>query len=158
MKKYDFVTLRNLQPDYVLKKLGIGMKGVILNLKDKTAGVMFFNKKNIGDYCVVEILQEDLKLEQETLPIALQSEIMKKVDLNKQAFSEIEIKQYAKIMLMVEKEKYSKYGIHKNAIGVVMEDYSIKNNVLVDFSCIDSKGAYCGDCIEVSLEDIKVIK
>ena len=61
MKIYDFVELIS-SLDY-LKEKGIhkGSKGTIIKLKNNNAFVVFFNKKNMGDYAVNKVETKFLK-------------------------------------------------------------------------------------------------
>ena len=68
------------------------------------------------------------------------------------------IKFYDMVELLVEDEKYTRYGIHKGDRGCVMEIYSGHKDAEVDFSYIDDNGNYYGDCISVKIDDLKVIK
>ena len=43
------------------------------------------------------------------------------------------IKEYDMVELTVEKERYSECGIHKGAIGCVMDDKAVRDDIEVDF-------------------------
>ena len=68
------------------------------------------------------------------------------------------IKEYDMVELINEKEKYSKFGIHKGDKGCVMDSDAVQGYIEVDFSGIDKEGNYHGDCVSVKIEDLKVIK
>ena len=73
---------------------------------------------------------------------------------NKCSFDEIKVKEYDSVELVVEKDKYAKFGIHKGAKGVVAYNKATNNNVLVDFGVIteDFDGL-----LSVSVDDIMKI-
>ena len=69
----------------------------------------------------------------------------------------ISIKEYDLVELIVEDEKYSKFGVHKGDIGCVMDNNAVQNYIEVDFSGIDENGNFYGDCISVKIEDLRVV-
>lgn len=68
------------------------------------------------------------------------------------------IRAYDIVELIVEDDKYSKFGIHKGDRGCVMDDNAIENYIEVDFSGIDNDGDFYGECISVKTDDLKVVK
>lgn len=62
------------------------------------------------------------------------------------------------VELIVEDNKYAKYGIHKGDIGCVMDNKAVQNYIEVDFSGVDENGKYYGECISVKLDDLKLLK
>lgn len=68
------------------------------------------------------------------------------------------IKAYDMVELTVEKERYSECGIHKGAIGCVMDDKAVRGDIEVDFSWIDEDGNYCGECLSANINDLRVVK
>lgn len=80
---------------------------------------------------------------------------------NSKFFKKLEhykIKSYDMVELLVEDEKYTRYGIHKGDRGCVMDDNAVQDYIEVDFSGIDENGNYYGDCISVKINDLKVIE
>lgn len=57
-------------------------------------------------------------------------------------------------MIVVEKDKYSAYGVHKGAVGTIMADYSINDKWYVIFS--DEHGEDYAD-IEVFEKDMVIV-
>lgn len=82
---------------------------------------------------------------------------MKNFDLNELNNKKSIINEYDKVELLVEDEKYFKYGVHKGDTGCVMEIWG-RDDVEVDFSGIDEKGNFYGDCITVAIKDLKVVE
>jgi len=124
--------------------------------------VLFFNTQNIGDYAVISVKKEDLLQEEEKLPTNMQNELINNIDKivakAKNFLSPIIIKNYDLVELLVEDNRYSKFGIHKGSRGCVMDNNAIDNYIEVDFSGVDEKGNYYGACISVNINDLKVIK
>ena len=160
MKEFDFVELVS-SVGYLEYNLSKGMYGIVMEIKGDEVDVLFFNPKNT-DYAVARVKEKDIKLQKEKIPNELKKEFMlKKQEVLAKAKGKIElleINEYDIVELLVEDEKYAKYGIHKGETGCVVEDYAVDDCVLVDFSGIDNNGEYYGDCISVKIKDLKVIK
>ncbi len=159
MKKHDLVCLLNNEN---LEQCGIQKNdsGVILSLNNNIAEVMFLSDKNYGDCAFANVRENDLKVigQLEDNLISELEEFLENTNKDKhRAYKEIKIKEYDKVELLVEDIKYSQYGVHKGAVGCVIQDYLIKNEVMVDFSSVDENGNLIGDTIVVSVEDLKVI-
>ncbi len=164
MKENDIVTLINLKKEYKERNLYLNCNGVILKIlpHDKLQ-VIFFNDKNVGDYAVVVVDVIDVKKQDMKLPLNFIKELKnsKKVSeekiVKKLMFKDFNLKECDRVELLVENEKYSKFGVHKGDVGYVALDYAVSNSVLVDFSRIDENGEYFVDCIEVKIDDLKVV-
>lgn len=160
MKKYDIVKIINISP-YKSANLKLEMHGIIIDTNLEKSSVLFFNNSNYGDYAVIKINNIDLCIENHKLPEEMKKELNSKIEQflneNKNIIEPIAINAYDIVELIVEDEKYTKYGIHKGNTGCVMEDYAVQNYVEVDFSGIDCNGKYYGDCISVKISDLKVI-
>ena len=161
MKKMDLVKLNNSIP-YTKYNLTDDMHGIVVNTNYDNIDVLFFNPNNVGDYAVVRIKISDLILEKEKLPPELENELLSKLDIiiskSKNEIEPTTIKEYDVVELIVEDEKYSKYGIHKGDKGCVMDNNAIQDYIEVDFSGINKNGDFYGDCISVKIKDLKVIK
>ena len=161
MKKFDLISLKNEIP-YKEYNLQQDMHGIVLECDANKLDVLFFNPKNQGDYIIVKINKNDVAIEKEKLPENIIKELTAKLDSlkskAKNKFDYIEFKSYDVVELLVEDEKYTRYGIHKGARGCVMDDNAVQDYIEVDFSGIDEYGNYYGDCISVKINDLKVIK
>jgi len=161
MKKLDLVKLINVKP-YLKNNLQKNMYGIIINIHTNNADILFFNPKNTGDYAVVGVNISDISVEKEKLPGNIQIEILSKLDdilsRAKDILEPITIKEYDMVELIVEDNKYVKYGIHKGDIGCVMDNKAVQNYIEVDFSGVDENGKYYGECISVKLDDLKLLK
>ena len=158
--KYKIVKLKKSSHKYSEVGLEKESLGVVLKTQDAHAVIMFFSTFNQGDYLVISVNKEDLEFTDIVLPEKISSElenyIFNNADriANKCSFDEIKVKEYDSVELVVEKDKYAKFGIHKGAKGVVAYNKATNNNVLVDFGVIteDFDGL-----LSVSVDDIMKI-
>ena len=156
--KYKFVKLNRINCEYKDKKLEENDIGILLGEKDAKSLVMFFNKKNKGDYLIALIGKNDLiKTDME-----LSDKIVAKMDeyiksntdkiSQKTSFTEVLFEECDFVELLVEKEKYAKFGAHKGDKGVIALPRATKNQILVDF------GNYSEDfdgLVSVEINDLK---
>lgn len=136
--KLKVVKLKNCEK-YKDLEINSETLGLLITKEKDFSQVMFFNDKNRGDYLVAKIKESDLIITDvilnEETSIGLQKFIQKntdkiteKVSFNTNPFSECDY-----VELIVEKEIYGKYGIHKGDKGIVVLDRASQNKVLVDF-------------------------
>ena len=161
MKKLDLVKLKNDKP-FKAYNIVKGMHGIVVELNFDNADVLFFNPQNVGDYAIVNVKIMDLDLDKEKLPTEFEKELLSKLETlklkAKNVIEPIAINEYDMVELLVEEERYTKFGIHKGDRGYVMDNNAVQNYIEVDFSGIDKDGNYYGDCISVKIDDLKVIK
>lgn len=132
-------TIKNLKEEY--KKVGLSKDslGLLLNEKNTQCLVMFFNNVNQGDYLVLVIGETDLIITDMVLPNNLCSELEEYIQNNadkiasKTNFEELPFKECDYVELIVEKERYLKFGIHKGDKGIIASNKATKNKILVDF-------------------------
>lgn len=160
MKKFDLVILKN--DNYKSHNLTKDMHGIVIKTNCDNTDVLFFNPHNVGDYAIVNIRKEDLESEKEKLPAELEKELLSESDAlksrAKSVLVPVLINEYDMVELLVEEERYAKFGVHKGDVGCVMDNNAVQNYIEVDFSGIDKDGNYYGDCISVKINDLKVIK
>ena len=161
MKKLDLVKLINEKP-YLENNLQKDMHGIVISENSNTVAVLFFNPQNIGNYAIVNVNIHDIIIDNEKLPDKMQRELLlnfdKILEKAKSYLEPIIIKEYDIVELLVEEDRYSKFGVHKGARGCVMDNKAVQNYIEVDFSGIDENGNFYGDCISVKIDDLKVIK
>lgn len=161
MKKLDLVKLINERP-YIENGLQKDMHGIVISENVVVVDVLFFNPQNIGNYEIVNVSVRDLIIDKEKLPNEIKQEILLNLDnileKAKSNLEPIEINNYDMVELLVEEDKYTKFGIHKGYRGCVMDNKAVQNYIEVDFSGIDEKGNFYGNCISVKINDLKVIK
>lgn len=161
MKKFDLVQLKNEKP-YIASNLTKGTHGVVIDANYDKLDVLFFNPKNQGDCIIVQINANDVIIEKEKLPEKIIDDLNENLEniklKSKTKFELLRIKAYDMVELLVEDEKYLKFGIHKGDKGRVMDDDAVQNYIEVDFSGIDKDGEYYGDCISVNIDDLRVIE
>ena len=161
MKKLDLVKLKNDKP-FKAYNIVKGMHGIVVELNFDNADVLFFNPQNVGNYAIVNVKIMDLDLDKEKLPTEFEKELLSKLESlklkAKNVIAPIAINEYDMVELLVEEERYTKFGIHKGDRGCVMDNNAVQNYIEVDFSGIDKDGNYYGDCISVRIDHLKVIK
>ncbi len=161
MKKLDLVKLINEKP-YIKNNLQKNMHGIVISENSGEIAVLFFNPLNIGNYAIVNVRLQDIVVEKEKLPNVMQKEILINLDkiLSKAPnhLDPVTINNYDMVELLVEEDKYTKFGIHKGDKGCVMDNKAVQNYIEVDFSGIDENGNFYGDCVSVKIDDIKVVK
>lgn len=162
MKKYDIVKLKDNYENF--NNLEVNNIGIVLKSNNNNKStILFLNQKITGDYLVLDVDNSFLEQQKENLPPQIIETIdslisNNKISLKKQQFKNMKFEEYDIVRLTVEKEKYTKHGIHKGETGIVAENYMIKNDILVDFSGIDEKGNYYGDCVTVNVDDLELVK
>lgn len=161
MKKLDLVKLINERP-YIKNNLQKEMHGIVISEDANNIDVLFFNPQNLGNYAIVKVNVCDLITDKEKLPNKMQQELSSNIDKilskAKKYIEPIKINNYAMVELLVEKDRYTKFGIHKGDRGCVMDNKAVQNYIEVDFSGVDKDGNFYGDCISVKIDDLKVIK
>ena len=161
MKIYDFVQLINSLEYLEEKGIFKESKGTIIKLENNIASVLFFNEKNMGDYAVANVNTKFLKTigEFPTGELTNLNNFIKNLDQEKHdKLKYPNIKEYDLVELLIEDEKYSKFGVHKGDKGCVISNYAIQNQVEVDFSWVDKNGNFYGDCIVVDVDDLRVLE
>ncbi len=159
--KYKIVKLKNLKEEH--KKVGLdnGTLGLLLNEKKSQCLIMFFNNINQGDYLISFINKEHLEITDMVLPEKLSSELEEYIQnnadkiANKNNFEEIPFNEYDQVELIVDKEKYSKYGLRKGDKGIIASNKATKNKILVDFG---KETEDFDGFISVDFEDIKKVE
>ena len=159
--KYKIIKLKNLKDEY--KKLGLSKDslGLLLNEKNSQCIIMFFNNVNQGDYLVHVMSETDLIITDMVLPNNLCSELEEYIENNadkiasKTNFEDIPFNECDYVELIVEKEKYSKYGLHKGDRGIIASNKATKNKILVDFG---KEAEDFDGFISVDFEDVKKVE
>lgn len=159
--KYKIVKIKNLKEEY--KKVGLSKAslGLLLNEKSTQCLIMFFNNVNQGDYLVLVVNRSDLDITDMILPNNLCSELEEYIQSNadkiasKTNFEEIPFKECDYVELIVEKEKYSKYGLRKGDRGIIASNRATKNKILVDFG---KETEDFDGFVSVDFEDVKKVE
>lgn len=161
MKKYDIVKLSNLIEEYKQNNLYLNAQGIILEFSNEKSKILFFNEYNQGDYAYLEVRNNDIEIISEDVPSIFINYIqdnLKNFTPKEKGFKKKEFEAYTQVVLLIEDDKYSKFGVNKGDKGVIMEDYAVKDYVLVDFGRLDENNNYHGDCISVRLKDVKILE
>ena len=158
--KYKIVKLRKIKDEY--KKLGLNANSLGLNISEKQEQVltMFFNTLNQGDYLILLAEKEDLIFTDMVLPknlyVELEEYIKNNIEkiMHKTNFEEVPFNEHEQVELIANKEKHSKYGLHKGDKGVVLSNKATKNKVLVYFG---KETKDFDGFVSVSFEDIRKV-
>lgn len=159
--KYKIVKLKNLKEEYKKLTLSKDSLGIILNEKNSQCLIMFFNNVNQGDYLVLVMSKADLEITDMVLPNNLCSELEEYIENNadkiasKTNFEDIPFNECDYVELVVEKEKYSKYGLRKGDRGVIASNKATKNKILVDFG---KEAEDFDGFVSVDFSDIKKVE
>ena len=164
MKRKEIVKLQALKNEYKTFNLNLESYGIVLLNENSMSKVLFLNNKIVGDYAIATIKDKDLVKFDGELPDITLAEFDNYLKENieklktKTSFADLVFNEYDSVELIVEKDRYSKYGIHKGETGVVAENYGVKKDILVDFTGVNKNGEIYGDCISVSKDDLKLVK
>ena len=158
--KYKIVKLKNGKDEY--KNLGLNKDslGLLLNEKNSQCLIMFFNSFNQGDYLISLVNKEHLEITNMILPenlcVELEEYIENNADkiANKTNFEVIPFNECDYVELIVDKEKYSKYGLRKGDSGVIASNKATKGKILVDFG---KETEDFDGFVSVDFEDVKKV-
>ena len=159
--KYKIVKLKNLKEEYVKLGLSKDSLGLLLNENNSQCLIMFFNNVNQGDYLMLVMSETDLIITDMVLPNNLCSELEEYIENNadkiasKTNFEDIPFNECDYVELIVEKEKYSKYGLRKGDRGIIASNKATKNKILVDFG---KEAEDFDGFISVDFEDVKKVE
>ena len=157
MKKGDLVKVVNEKTREALS-LGEDSHGIVLKVFARTADVLFFHPKVLGEFIIRSLSLQDLLVESETLPQEIEKDLFSDLDKvyakAKTDFTVIPYKVGDEVRLTVEEERYARYGIHKGAIGCVVDDAVVAGKVEVDFFEPEEAAAY-DSTIAVKTSDLK---
>ncbi len=159
MKKADLIRINNekLKAEPGLQK---DTHGIVLKVFANTADVLFFHPKILGEYIIRELEQSDLIVESEKLPEEIEKEIfsdLKKVYANAKTILDTPPFSIGdRVQLIVERECYAKCGIHKDAVGCVVDDSVVSGKVEVDFYEPEEAAAY-DSAVAVKTSDLRIV-
>ena len=159
--KYKIVKIKSVKEEYAKIGLDNGSLGLLLNENNSQCLIMFFNNVNQGDYLVLVVNKSDLDITDMVLPSNLCSELEEYIEnnadkiSNKTNFKAIPFNECDEVELIVEKEKYLKFDIHKGDKGIIASNKATKNKILVDFG--NATEEFDG-FVSVDFEDIKKIE
>ena len=133
MKQFEIVKLKATIKHLSIEK---GCLGILLNNGKSKSRVMLFNNTNKDEYSIVEVENERLEPTSQVLTneVKIEMEKLIKADKINASFSVNAFKEYDNVKLVANKPKYVKYNLFAGAVGIVAENYIIKNKVLVDFT------------------------
>lgn len=155
LKMYDNVFLNIELEELAERGIHKGCSGIILDIKADICFVRFRNYKNYGDYACVTVNKKYLDFNcgeaEEDIPTWEKFKTSDKI--KKGSFKPQKFLEYDLVELVVEKQKYAKYGVHKGMQGVVMEEKCIDSCYYVIFT--DENTAE--DIADISVHDDDLI-
>lgn len=163
MKKYDIVKITKLTDELQKLNLQLDFHGVILSSNFDYSEVMFFNDNNIGESTICKVDNITIKKEDIELPKNIIKEIDKYIKENSNLEKEIiltkpKFKECDFVEVIVEKDKYIKYGVHCGDRGFIVLNEIIKNEMLVDFTGVDENGDIYGEEVSININDLKLVE
>ena len=161
MRKFDLILLTNGTP-YNIFGIESNMHGIIIEIYTNSVSVLFFNPQNIGECSLIKVNKNDFIITEETLPneikLELQNNMEKMKSKTNYVFKSAKINLFDKVELVTENKKYTKYGLHKGEIGIVVDNTLADNCVEVDFIYLNENSEFYGDTFSIDINDLKVIK
>lgn len=158
MKKYDLIRLINNMP---YKKYGIekNTHGIIIDNLQNYVKALFNNPRNDDEFTLICVNKSDVDLDKEIIPENIKNVLDKNIEKLKTKenyiFTTPKFQLFDKVELIVEKEKYSKLGLHKGELGFVIDDVVISNNIEIDFPDLDEN---YGETFSIDIDDLKIVK
>ena len=62
------------------------------------------------------------------------------------------------VEVIVEKDKYTKHGVHCGDKGFIVLNEMIKNEMLVDFTGVNENGDIYGEEVSININDLKLVE
>lgn len=159
MKVYDEVKLKYEVTELAEKGIHQGCMGDVIAVDGDKCKVIFYAPRIHGDYAVatVDISALTYKKQMNERYIVSFQKFIETLDESKHTrFLDDDVYEYDEVEVIVEKEKYSRKGVHKGMTGTVILDYSIRNKWLIEFS--DEESGEDIALLEVHRDDFKIIK
>ncbi len=137
MAKYKYIKITKLNEQLINKNIGLNYGGLLIYRRQNVSSVLVFNKFNLGEFCTTEIENNCFEVFADA-PKGLEfktTEFLKGLNhLTSSKLSLPKFKEFDVVELTVENEAYAQHGVHKGAIGTIMEDKAINNKWGVIFS------------------------
>lgn len=143
MRKYDFVRIERLKPEYIERNLGLAERGSVLSVDGDRVKVLFCSAYNAGDFAIAWIKTEDLsvvQVEHSSGFVKLADEFFEYAiahEKEHQALCPIKFENVDFVEVMVDKPSYLKYGIKKGTRGYIAVSDARNFKTIVDFSGSD---------------------
>lgn len=158
MKKHKIIKVLNTIKYF--NSQSVQEHGIVIEETNQTYKALFLNEACLGDYVIKDIDKSDAFIEQTFLPNdverALNQGLSELIKNAKAEFSQSKFNQFDEVVLLDDMGKYKKFGLQSGDKGVIIEDLTIKNKVLVDFSKQNKENPY-GDCVSIDVSDLKKI-
>ena len=131
-----------------------------LDIEDKKYKIVFWNPRIHGDYAITWVNEDDVAFayrQDEAFLEITKADVHKLDETKHTSLIEADVHEYDWVELIVEEEKYAKYGVHKGAVGCVIFDDSYDNKW--DIAFVKPEG-YGEDLAEIcdAREDFIIIE
>lgn len=158
MQIYDCIKSIKEVPYLAERGIHKGCRGKILDIEGTRLKIVFWNPRIHGDYAIVWVNEDDIafsyRQDDEFLEIT-KANVHKFDESKHTSLIEADVYEYDWVKLIVEKEKYAKYGVHKGMEGCVLMPDSYDNEWYVEFSKEDGSGEVLADLC-VAREDFVI--
>ncbi len=159
MRLYDDIELIEEIEELSKKEIHKGCFGTIVNIDGDIYTICFFNPKNKGEYAFAKVNKKYISFVIRPVEYIIREteEFVARVNPEEHThFTKCDVKEYDIVELLVEKPRYAKEGVHKGAIGTVIQPYAIQNRWGIAFSQV--RGDWIEDVeINVDRKDFKII-
>ena len=160
MQKYDHIILKN--ENDMLRKRGIHKyyRGEVVEVNGDKLKILFDHPRIHGNYAFAWVNESDVEFDYRASEYAKQltDQLLSKTDETKHTtLIEADVHECDWVQLIVEKEEYTKYGVHKGAVGCVILDDSYDNEWYIAFENPDSSDYELTE-ICVAREDFIIIE
>ncbi len=156
LEELDDIHLKNEVKELAECGIHKGCFGTVMKTGEERSLVIFYNREDLGDYAFAWVGNDDLEYYRKPYckETALDTaEWFKTQDPTKKTrFTETHLREYDSVKVLVEKENYAKFGVHKGMVGTILEPEKSYGSWLVYFP--DETGADTIDCsiLETDLE------
>ena len=162
MKLWDEVELVENIPSLTAKGILKGYGGTVVEEFGDVCLVWFSNPKNIGEFAFAYVNEKALKIKFNKIfsdsTIEEMKEMMSAIDVTKKdSLMVIQVEEYDKVELIVDKPEYREEGVYKGMQGCVMQPYAVDGKIAILF---DNAGENLDESVEilVSLKDFKLVE
>ena len=141
MRIFDCVKVIKEVPYLAQKGIHNECTGKVLDIEGNKIKVIFWNPRINGDYAIAWVDEGDIAFtyRQDDAFLEITKANLPKFDEKKHtSLIEADVNEYDWVQLIVEKEEYAKYGVHKGMEGCVMMPDSYDNYWYVVFTKPDS--------------------
>ena len=161
MELWDEIELIEDVDDLSKKGIFKGYGGTVVKVYEHSCLVWFSHPKNVGEFAFANVNKECLAFKFSKIfsseIIEEMKEMMTNIDIEKHnSLSIVNVEEYDKIELLVDKPDYNEEGVFKGMTGCVLQPYAINGKWAILF---DNVGENADKSVEILVfqKDFKVI-